>query len=246
MLFIFLFVVSAINYNVNFTSTFIQGTKYISWNNTVVNTVKNDMFNKNIICNVNYVSGSQFPLSSFGFLPINMTSYMMIRPQDWCISIFLDKYKYEEMCKQFDNEISTQLNNYYLSFPEILLNGPQLVNYITLYYGQICMSVVSLNFKLSDSNNKWFWQLLLDYAKFNCYDTTSFTVMFLDEPWRNLLNITTHQVEERELVQMISDQDQVLINGDYHTDNFGNITFTNGYVSYYTYYVARCNKIICT
>jgi len=222
--------VYAITYNTNFNSDFKNGTKYISWNDTIIEKIKNDIYTTNMFCDVNYVSGSQFPYQTFGFLPFDMISYMTIKPEDWCKSIFLDKYKYEEMCKQFNDDLNNILHQYYFAFPEKLLNGIQMVNYIVENYGNLCMNYIMVSLQTANENNKWFWKLLLDYANFNCYDTTSFINMFLDEPWRSDLNISTKQV---------------LINGDYHTDNFGNISFTSGYVSYYTYYVARSNIIVC-
>lgn len=230
MLFLLFITSYAITFNTNFTSTFNGAlfTKEFKWNNLVVDDIKNYIYKTNSKCNVNYVSGSQLPYSSFGFLPYDMTALMMIRPYDWCHSIFLNMPEYEKMCKMFNDEISDRCHDYYFSFSNMLLNGKQMVDDMALQFGNICMNVIILNLKTSNETNKLFWQLLLDYANFNCYDTISFVYMFLDEPWRTSFNISTKQI---------------LINGDYHTDNFGNVTFE--YTSYYSYYVARSNIIVC-
>lgn len=229
MLFILFITSYAITFfNTNFTSTFNSKdfTKDFRWNTSVVENAKNYIYKTNTNCIVNYVSGSQLPYSSFGFLPYNMIDLMINKPQDWCHSIFMD---YNKICKTFSDEVMSGCHNYYFSFSNTLLSGIQMVNEMTLQYGNICMNVIILNLKTANKNDKWMWQLLLNYGNFNCYDTMSFMYMFLDEPWRSLFNVSSSQI---------------LINGDYHTDNYGNVTFEK-YSTYYEYYVARSNIINC-
>src|SRR5690348_12927798 len=97
-----------------FATSFNNGVRTLSWNQTSVSHIIN--ISQHLICTPNYMSGTSLPNNLFGVLPANLISYMTITPYDWCHSIWLQRDNGQ--CKQFQTNLNTTLINTLFHFPE--------------------------------------------------------------------------------------------------------------------------------
>lgn len=152
------------HYNVSLTCAGVDNVIYLKWNITEIKRIEHDMNRTKMMCKTNYDSCSYAQLNLFGFLPGNMSSHLVEKPLYACYDLTSNK----ELCHDFITQFNTKLNVKMFTPPEYLIIGEDLINFLTVQYGDVCIDVITNN--MNNATEYDFWKKLYDVSDILCYN----------------------------------------------------------------------------